>query len=170
MKNRLKEWLAYHLPLYSWIRTGGFFVRPKMHVTIGRPWNQVPVGPVLHIPYLLDIHMHDTEYKMKYGEVRFERAPYVSVILFGIYEICVTWHVYEHSEDEYDHDVTDIYYEFLLTWRLGGCGSLLEALRSSGRWEGDSRIFDGRTYTEPQRFSLTRKGMRQLNKEIRYEK
>lgn len=138
-------------------------------------------NPLYNCPYatfkwlakIIDISIIDVSFKWKYDEIRFERSPHIWVCFFRKFGFSINFHYYYKNEFNEKECCDDEIWEYLLTYLYNyKCLS-----KNVPNWYRDSKIYKERDkedkiipskYTIPViQYSLTKKGIKQLKKELK---
>lgn len=173
---KLEKWFNFYLenPFKTWWKARKYFKRPKISINFfTHPMYNCPYASFKYIGKILDIKSCDVSYKRKYESICFEAAPYIWLCFFKRFGFSINLHTY--FRDEFgDIQFLDIYYwEYLLNY-------LVDKKRLSTAYNvcyGTSRVYLLPDY-EKDKYqamnipipvvagSLTKKGIKQLKKEV----
>lgn len=177
-------------PLKTWWKARKYFKRPKINFYVytyfKRKISHYPYASNIWLGKILDICSHDIFWKDKYDSPRHERSPIIFICLFSTIAIWITFSN-KYVNELGDEQCEDIHYWEFLLWHLYYDKDLLKALRCSGGWTQDSKIWrytkeygdaeDGtedkispmRIVTPTQLFSLNKRGFEELKRLIKEE-
>ena len=85
------------------------------------------IPPIIRLPYWMTIKAFDWDvmWKTKYGEVRYEYPPQLSIIFFGL---SLTFTLHCPLDDKYDDD----YWESILIFLYGSNHTIEDAIKEAG--------------------------------------
>lgn len=179
------KWFNFYIenPLRTWNLAKKYFKRPKISFKIHRvkKYYGYPYASYNWLSKILDINIHDVEWKDKYDSPRYEKGPLIYICLFRLVAIAIQFHIYYFDEfgEKCNGDME--YWEYLLEWlhyknkKTFICYSnwtrysrIYKEIEHYGKVEdGSDDIFVPSKYTIPcVAMSLNKQGIKELKREL----
>ena len=134
------KWFNFYIenPLRTWNLAKKYFKRPKISFKIHRVKKcyGYPYASYNWLSKILDINIHDVEWKDKYDSPRYEKSPLIYICLFRLVAISIQFHIYYFDEfgEKCNGDME--YWEYLLDYLYYS-----KSLKLNSWWVNQSKIF-----------------------------
>lgn len=155
-------------PFKTWWKARKYFKRPKVTIQIGLFKDNFRFNSAK----ILDINIHDLEWKDKWNSPRHEDNPLIFISLFKYFWIYIEPHIKYYNEFGEKKDGDLYYWEYLLNYLY-----YKKHLRCYSSWTSDSQLYQMRIYNKEEEkyknepysqivpvvaISLNRKGIKEL--------
>lgn len=178
------KWFNFYIenPLRTWNLAKKYFKRPKISFKIHRvnKCYGYPYASYNWLSKILDINIHDVEWKDKYDSPRYEKSPLIYICLFRLVAISIQFNIFYLDEFGEKQNGDMEYWEYVLRWLYYNNEKTLKCYST---WTGASRIYkivhfgnteDGSedtftpaSYTTPcVAMSLNKQGIKELKREL----
>lgn len=139
---RLEKWINLYIqdPLTTWKRVKKYFKKPKISFKIHKVTkiSGYPYATYKRIGKILDIYIHDVQWKDKWDTSRFESSPYIWICLFRRLALSVQFNIFYQDEFGEDIDGNREYWEYVLDYLFY---KDQKTLRCYSVWEGQSQLY-----------------------------